>query len=61
MVLKIINFYNKSAFLVLIIIYNKINRSSAVDKVGLTSIKHACFPDYIAQYGLLSYIVVRRL
>ncbi len=25
MVLKIINFYNKSAFLVLIIIYNKIN------------------------------------
>ena len=25
MVLKIINFYNKSAFLVLIIIYNEIN------------------------------------
>lgn len=61
MVLKIINFYNKSAFLILIIIYNKINRSSAVDKVGLTSIKPACFPDYIAQHGLLSYIVVRRL
>ncbi len=60
MVLKTINFYNKSTFFVLLIIYNKINRISVVDKVGLTSIKPACSPDYIAQHGLLSYIVVRR-
>lgn len=59
MVLKTINFYNKSTFFVLLIIYNKINRISVVDKVGLTSIKSSCFPDYIAQHDLLSYIVVR--
>lgn len=58
MVLKTINFYNKSTFFVLLIC-NKINRISVVDKVGLTSIKSSCFPDYIAQHDLLSYIVVR--
>lgn len=61
MVLKSINFYNKSTFFVLLIIYHKINRCSVVDKVGLTSIKPACLPDYIAQHDLLGDIVLRIL